>query len=352
MSHQLRILILIHTDLKKPDGASRIRPLAMLKAFQRTNHIVDYLIQPKSFEYFTLLLRQKKYNLCYIEPLTTPISNVQKSIIRYLKKTGCWVSFFYRDIYWQYGLGIHLYNEKTWNNLLSRYEEELHFLTNEIDMIYVPSESFKTKLNVDKIEVSPLPPAGEELNTSYNPHDRKNVIYVGGVSKRYGTDILLEAMRIVNEAENINLTLITRSHDYKYANSIIEKYTSDWLNILFVSNKDLPKNYKNARLAIHSIRTDDYNQMTLSFKLFEYASYGIPMIVTNNNEQAKLVTENNLGWVCDDNPVSLSRSILDQYYNYDKLEKTHKLSMQYIKNHATWDIRVEKVILDYQHDAY
>ena len=52
--------------------------------------------------------------------------------------------------------------------------------------------------NILNLIIKALPPAGEITKVN-KEHLSNCVIYVGGTSKEFGTDILLDAMRYVNE---------------------------------------------------------------------------------------------------------------------------------------------------------
>ena len=104
----MNICILVLTNTQKADGASRIRPVKLIAEFEKyhTNLNVYYLREgDKARQLIFKFLFNKKFNLCYIEPHTYPLSFSEKLIIQALKFKGTTISFFYRDAYWKYGIG-------------------------------------------------------------------------------------------------------------------------------------------------------------------------------------------------------------------------------------------------------
>ena len=78
-------------------------------------------------------------------------------------------------------------------------------------------------------------------------------------------------------------------------------------------------------------------------KLFEYLSFGIPVIVTDCNEMGRFVEKNECGLVCKDTPKSLADSILRLTNNFGLYEYFSKNTKKTILNGNLWEDRAKKV---------
>ena len=119
----MNICILVLTNTQKSDGASRIRPVKLIAEFEKyhTNLNVYYLREGDKVRqlFFKFLFNKTKFDLCYIEPHTFPLSFSEKLII--LIHLGLKVKYMY-NMETPYQLGSLRKNLieilKEWNGLL------------------------------------------------------------------------------------------------------------------------------------------------------------------------------------------------------------------------------------------
>ena len=348
---KLKILIVVSLDMRNQNGASNIRPAKLIQAFKKTAHKIDIIDAPSRRDQRKNIIKliiknffiNKKYNLCYYEPSTYPLQKTEKLLISWLKKQNTWVSSFHRDMYWRYDIGRdHQSNKKIQKHKLEQ-ENNLHFLEKNIDLLFTPTKLYSEELD-STLSCIALPPAGNINSIKYNAAERQGVIYAGGVSERYGLKILLQAFKKINEKNNIPLTIVCRKNSEIFSDYI----GSTWLKIQHWNSSEISKQYSKYRIGIIPIVKSNYHEFALPFKLFEYASFGLPIAASDNYEQIKLIKENKLGTNIGSTVESYLIEIIDFYNNTKSLDKFHQKSLEFIRHKGQWKHRVETIINQYR----
>lgn len=346
----MKVLYINYVDFNKVTSGSSVRPKEMYDAFNNLGYEVTMLsgLQNRFKERwsnawkFYKEIRNKKYDICYVESPSGPIFNICDHLlliyISKIKKIP--VGFFYRDAFWKFAKWYKVGKvKKIIIDLMHKFDWMI--LKATCTKIYFPSE---TMADLFKFKNKGVLFPGSDIKESESKEykDYKNCIYVGGVSERYGTEILLRAFEIINNTENkINLTLICREE-----NDIIDKYKKyDWLKLYTnVSGADkLRPHYENSDLAIIPFKRDVYMDFAMPIKMFEYIANGMPIVATNCIELSKFISENNVGIITDDNSESLAKGIL-KFYNMSSDEKEQLYSkIQKSAQQNSWEKRAEVI---------
>ena len=349
---KLNILIVVSLDMRKQNGASNIRPAKMIEAFKKTAHNIDVIESPNRGRQRKNIVKnilksiytRKKYDICYFEPSTFPIQFFERMLIKWLKFRKTWISYFHRDMYWRYDDIIEslLTDEKLKEHKIKQ-ENNLKFLENNIDLLFTQTKLYAEKLN-STLKTVDLPPAGNLNKIDYNSEQREGVIYVGGVSKRYGTTLLLQSFERINQTHCIPLTIICRKKEV-----IFDDYINySWLTIRHLTSSQIQQFCSEFRFGVIPIIKNKYHRFVLAFKLFEYASFGLPIAVSDNFEQVKLVEENELGLNIGDSVESFSKNIVKFYNNTELLNQCHQNAINFIKKENLWIHRTQKIISEYR----
>ena len=349
----MKLLYITYIDFDgKGKSGSSVRPQKMYKAFLQMGLDVKLLeCQQNKFKERRKRVKEilhwldnNTHDLCYIESPSGPIFNqIDLKLIKKVHKMGIPIGYFYRDAFW-------LFPEKQKNiNIIKRAViyylnlKSLYIIKKCCDIVYFSTESTKqlfARFNFNKCEL--LPPAAFIIPCTKKQDDKKNTcIFVGGVSYDYGTDILIEAFKILNNnGGKYNLILICRENDYK--NFFPEPLDFEWLKVIHESGDALEKHYSLAEVGLMPARKTPYMNIAMSVKIFEYIGHGLPIISTNTTEMGKFVLENEVGIVCEDNPESLANAI--EYFfscnnRCDMLRNVEKIAQ---KN--TWECRAIQVM--------
>lgn len=355
------VLYITYTNMKNVNSGSQVRPIKIYEAFQELDYEVKLLKGEASrknkkerinnIKQIEQWLKNNQPQYCYIESPSDPIIfRRDRKLIKLIHRKGIKIGYFYRDAYYKLGKD-YIFNNKKIGIISKRYLKYIYYkflfwrdeqlLKKYVDIVYFPSESMAKFFNFKDMRI--LPPAGEmmELNKNDNAN---SVIYVGGISKNYGIDILLESMEIINKKKNIDLILVCRD---KEINNIPQLYLKcNWLKIYHVSGKEkLKKLYEKSKLAVIPKKPNIYNNFAVSVKLFEYMSYNLPIIAIDTTETTRLIQRFNIGLISNDNAEEFANTILKVYNDrelYNELVNNVKNAL----HENLWTNRIRKITKD------
>lgn len=350
------LLYITYTDMKCASSGSSVRPIQMYNAFLENGYNVKLLcglaskkLKKQRIENIKKIrewLKENTPEVCYIESPGDPIIfKEDRKLIKLIHKKNIKIGYFYRDAYYQLGKNYIFHGEKV---KLKQYLRYLYYrylywrddqlLKKHVDIVYFPSETMSSYFKFKNMKT--LPPAANIMD--YNRKDANSLIYVGGVSKEYGTNYMLKAMELVNKKNNIELILICREKEVK---NIEKKYLdSKWLKIYNVSGEEnLKPLYEKAKIALYPKEKNLYNDFAISVKLFEYLSYGLPIIAIDTIETTKIIKKYNIGLITKQSVEDFANAILT-LYNDEKLLKKLSTNIKNTLKENLWTSRVEQVI--------
>ena len=350
----MRILYIILGDLGDVSSGSGIRPNSMYYAFHEQGHDVYTLsgfqgrkeghLRKIEVEKAIKWCEEEKPDLCYIESSTYPIIHrCDYYMIDYLHRSRIPTGYFYRDFYRRFPRlfprrrgAVNLLKELFLD--IMQYKTDLYL--KKLDIIYYPSpQCFKYFSYKD---MRTLPPAGENKFLDF-PDVKKTCIYVGGVSDTYGYPLMMETFKYLNsEKEECKLILVCREAEYKNVKSY-EEY--EWLEVYHKSGDELEPLYKRADLGLLTLSENEYSDLAVGTKLFQYLSYGLPVISTDAEAMKTIIKENGFGEVTPYDIEVFSntiRKMLDEK-NLNMYRKNVKEKM--LEKHL-WKHRVNQIIED------
>ena len=251
-------------------------------------------------------------DICYIESPTGPMMhNRDFKLIKYLHNHNIPTGYFYRDCYRKFH-DLFPRRKGFINSLKELYLDWWQLRTDaalkKVDIIYIPSLQGKRYFPPFK-DVRALPPAGEDRLPKKKEFTH-SLIYVGGISELYGFNILLESFEIVHtQILDAKLLCCCRKEDFENFDHRLK--TANWLEIHHVSSTQLEPFYERAVAGLIAKRTDFvYNQIAVSVKLFEYLSYGLPIVTTSSAATDPLIIDNGIGIVTPSTPEGIANGIV------------------------------------------
>lgn len=349
-NEKLPILYITFVDFNNLNSGSSVRPKKMYDSFMNLGYDVKlltglqnrYIERWKNVYKFYKSIRYNKYDFCYVEPPAGPIFNLCDHIllvyIKYIKKVP--IGVFYRDAYWKFASWYEVKGlKRIIINLMHVFD--LYIFNNVCKVIYFPSISMKDLFNL-KPKTYALPPGAEKnIYIEKNNFDAKTIIYVGAVGGNNGTDMMLEALDIVYQYnKDVKLILIVRN-----VNEDIKKHINKpWLEVITnVSGiEQLKKYYYMTTYAIIPRKKDIYMDFAVPIKLYEYISFGVPIISTNCREIKHIIEDNQLGLITDDDVNILASVILEAFKDEEKYNCFKTNLKKYIMNN-TWENRIKEI---------
>ncbi|RKJ02770.1 glycosyltransferase [bacterium D16-54] len=343
-----------------PDSGSAVRPLKMLQAFKelgvqvkvisgQTNRIQERKLAVKeAMDY----LKLHSPDFCYIEPPSGPMFySGDLNLIRLLHRQNIPTGLFYRDAYWmfpEYSFETKLSLIKWLKFIVIRamQKHQLKIFTKCITVMYFPS---KTMSGFFKLKRKELLPPGCFLADTYCKKAFNNplhYIFVGGAAINHGTVLTLEAFTMANRKEIIaTLTYVCPKEQWKRLGINVQNYRP-WLTLVHTSgDENLKILYDKADVAILTAPRTTYRDFAAPIKLMEYLSYLKPILVTNCTETARIISENHIGWVVEENSQSICDKLLELADNPDEIHEIKK-GIESAREKNLWIHRAEKVIYD------
>lgn len=351
----MQVLFITFAEFKPTQFGASLRPQKMYQAFLDAGCEVKLLCghqtrqnlsrRRAAVREISTWLDDHRPDICYIESPVDPILwGFDRRLIRRIHRMGIPMAYFYRDFYWKFP---NLYPMRT--DFVGRIKETgLAFLQRvtdrllkRVDIIYLPSGGSAALFSYK--DMRPLPPAGERQSVLSEGKDN-TCIYVGGISGDYGGEMMLRAFRMLNEGEKrYPLLLICREAEWKDLRP--EWENEPWLEVHHVSGAELIPCYRRASLALMPIQKNVYTDLSVNVKLFEYMSFGLPVVTTNVHEISRLVRENGIGFAAEgddaDTFASAIRSVLD---DEEKLAAFRERSRSTLTESNLWVHRAQQVI--------
>ncbi len=161
------------------------------------------------------------------------------------------------------------------------------------DKIITASPGFQQKLIERKVPSNKITIIYNTADTSIFKYDEKRefkkitsnakIIYHGTVAERFGVDVAIEALALLQSKIPNSQLFIFGFYDDDYKQKLNKLITKLKLENLVMLNKrenleNIYKMIKISDIGIVPYRSDDFMQLALSTKMFEYISSGIPVI--------------------------------------------------------------------------
>lgn len=356
-----QLLYLTYINLEDvPTSGSSVRPQKMKEALESLNVEVrtfgginnDIMLRKKTVNGIKTLLKEWKPDACYIEPPSGPLFyNGDVMLIKQLHRMGVPISIFYRDAYWKYP-------EYSTEKKLSIKEKAKRFIIKQmqvyqwnvfrknIDLIYFPSMMMAKEFDCPRKDA--LPPGGFIPEAKEKTELSKPIqfIFVGGAARNHGTYLTINAFEKLNNLGIIaKLFYICPKEQWDSLGINMDRYAG-WLEVIHTSgDANLKPYYERADVALLTAPKTFYRDFAVPIKIFEYMSYLKPMVVTDCTETARIVEENQIGWVTKADEDSVASLLKDICEHPDEIVLTKK-RMKESRENNLWISRAQKVVTE------
>lgn len=365
MEQKYDLLYITFVDLtKEADTGSSVRPQQMLKAFLSLGCNVKVLsgwnnqrsVRKKNVKIILKWLKKNTPKMCYVEPPSGPFFCIIDLILLYrLNKKNIPIGLFYRDAYWKFPnfaaeekqSGIEIIKSL----IVRQMQLRDWFIFNSVcSHIFFPSKTMAALFTAtNKSELPPGCVMREELvqdKEFINKESALTFIFVGGATKNYGTHLTLESFQKANlEGLKAKLIYVCPEEQWRLMPEAFHKEDyKEWLTVLHMcGDKSLSSLYEKADIAILTAPRNTYRDFAVPVKIFEYLSYLKPVLVTDCVETGKIVRDNHIGWVVNDDVNSIAQKIEYLYYNKHEIAQLTK-DCAIARQKNTWQVRAKMVI--------
>lgn len=342
---------------------SAVRPLNMMRALQDSGYIVDEVTgygqerKKKINKIKENIKKGIKYDFIYSESLTMPTLLSEKnhiptfpfldfSFFRFCKKNGVKIGLFYRDIFWRFSLYREAVSKWVSYVTIPFFKHDLRKYNSLLDVVYVPSAQFAEYAKLTAKWV-PLPSGGEDRTEisdymAETAESRLSLFYVGGI---VALNDITELVKTVSDIENVKLTVCCPKDAYDSNKELFDSISGSNIEFVHERGAGLEKYYKKADAACLYFPNNDYRDMAMPVKLFEYIGYGKPVISSSKTAAAEYIEEHGIGWTANYGSGQLKELL--QRLAADKTEvKVKAAKTAAIAPANTWDARAAQVIAD------
>ena len=203
------------------------------------------------------------------------------------------------------------------------------------------------KINRNTTDVNNFPIINKISNENILKRERKNVVYVGEISKIRGIEEMVSALAFT---KNIKLNLAGNFSDKDLEKKI--KKNAQWAkvnNLGFLSRTGVYELLINSIAGLVVLHPKKNYIDALPVKMFEYMSAGIPVIASNFTMWSEIIEINNCG-ICVDptNPEAIAGAIQFLSDNPDQAEQMGRNGLKVVKQKYNWLIEEKKLIKIYR----
>jgi len=281
------------------------RPFKMLNAFKEISDQVTEITgsyAERSEKWDEVKSSLSSFDCIYSENSNLPLAvcNEKKlpklktcdfQLFKEAKKSKVPIGVFVRDLYW--AMKGQKQNPTIKNFIaLPFYKSEMKLYNKYASKIFVPTASFAPFQNIlEQSKIGVLPP-GCDFSTSAKSLASKNLLYVGScLPPTYDITKLLNEI----DQHKLSLNIVTREKDHNYLNNNFNFQKN--VHIQQANGNELEPIYKNTNFFLMLIEKTPYRELAMPLKVLESISFNCPIIAYDYGETAKLIKENNLGWV-------------------------------------------------------
>jgi len=151
------------------------------------------------------------------------------------------------------------------------------------------------------------------------------ITYVGNTSERRGLLTVIESLKIIRKTiPKVKLLIIGKSSfDDKLKSEIRKHGVEDLVDFIgWVKENEIPNYLSISKLGLSPLHRNIHHDTTYANKIFQYISFGCPVVSSDVIAQSELVKKYNIGVVFEDrNVMDLTKKIIQLYNEKDLFEK-------------------------------
>ena len=177
------------------------------------------------------------------------------------------------------------------------------------------------------------------------------LLYLGNTSKRRGLDMVINSIvTLKNLIPNLMLVVVgSSSYDNSLKSLVIKNKVKDFVSFEGWKNEtEFPSYLSIANIGISPLTSNIHHDTTYANKIFQYMSFGCPLICSDVLAQKEIIEEYKVGELFKtENSNDFSKTVLELYKNSEKL-KTYSLNCKIaIENHLNNEIVSQQIVSMY-----
>jgi glycosyltransferase involved in cell wall biosynthesis len=192
-----------------------------------------------------------------------------------------------------------------------------------------------------KKKIEELPP-GMTIIENNNPiciNLPVRCVYIGGIGNHYKMAILFQAIKKSTKIEGY---FSFRKDEWEKEKKFYKAEDIKNISIFHYDNESVAILYAQCHIGLIFVEPSAYRKFAIPYKLFEYLSYGKPIIATEGTAAGDFVKRWNVGWVIPYEKDMLVTLFALLSTNLEKIEECAR-NIEMIRKTNTWCSRTLKV---------
>ena len=280
----------------------------------------------------------RRVRAVYVESVTTSSMPTDLAFLLMMRLLRRPVGVYFRDAYQLYR---DTYPRSSRRQILSDWAWRITkpMLARVATVRYVQSEGLGKALHLRRPVL--LPPGTDPASPDLGAGARPLVAYVGGVAWADGFDTLVEAMAIVRtRCPEARLVAVGPSPSPERRASLPE-----YVELHRTGRDGLVELLRDARLCVIPRPITEYTNFVIPIKLWDYLSYGKPVVATAATETARILETSGAGLTTPDTAEGLAEGLLKLLLDQDLARRLAANARAFACSpDSTWDARAGTVI--------
>lgn len=244
-------------------------------------------------------------------------------------------------------------------------KKEEEFIRKATKVVVVTNEAkkeivYRVDVDAEKIVVVPNTVRKsfyEDTNVPEVPYKKKEddftLLYLGDTGSRRGLETVLESLVVLKEKiENLTFVIVGKSNP-ELERQVESFGLRDCVKLMgWRDAKTFPNWVRNSDIGLSPLHRNIHHDTTFANKLFQYMSFGKPILVSDATVQKILVEEVEAGLVHEErNSEDFTEKLLRMYEDEGLRKKMGENGKDFVRNHFTWDKTSKDLIALYNNLA-
>ena len=339
------ILYLGQYELEHIDSAPKVRTYALFQELTKISRLT-FITGYRSSRRWPLLRflcsgKLSEIDAVYLEAATSTSMEVDFLILILARLMNKPVGIFIRDAFPMFNI-IEKSSLKH-RCLIILWRLSLWMYQNLATVLYYPSERFSQLFTNKKQKSIVLPPGGRQIPMIPLDKTSKTLLYVGGLGPVYAGIIeLFKAIdRVFSYEPKIRLICVCRKKELE---SIQEWLQRPWLDIRHLQTHEIPQLRDEVLATVISLNPSAYADLALPVKIFDYLSFGRPILASNSLSIAEFIKTHQVGMISECNGEAFKEAIDYLFSEPDILDSWAKNAIEQIQKAHSWEHRAEEIL--------
>ena len=224
----------------------------------------------------------------------------------------------------------------------------------DVDSICVVSEQMKqyvkSEYNLPNSKILVVPPGGKLRRVRTHVSLRNNrVVFMGTISYREHVDLYVKSIPFVQKgAENVKFYATRRGEDLGGLKRLCRKLDVPMNWFWFPSEEDLHRFLCDCSVGVLPSSNDRARILGTPIKLLDYMSMGLPVVANRIYGWSRIIEEEEIGILTDDDPEDFASAILELLHDKDLRAKMSNNALNAVKEKYSWEKTVEPLVKVYE----